>query len=510
MPSSSQHQGLSIELTLTPEPASTTLWLQGFEGREEISEPFQYAVYLTASKALDLDKVIGSKVKLSVQVETGKVVVHGLVLGVRGYDPPPENASMGAHSYALDIRSGLTGLALHRQNRILGPDAPVKTADVIAKVLAGLQEATRGNPITLDQTVDLKAGADYKDRNFVVQHDESDLAFLSRQCEASGVFFFFKHEDSGELVFFGDDNISFPEIKGTGAQNPKVPYRSQTEGSVLQFGFTALSRPAKVSLKDYDPARPTQPPSSSADVAKGLHGIFHRFGALVGGPLTPERAAKVRAEELACRRMVFRGRSNHAPLRAGTVFELTSHPNSAFNQRYLIISVEHRAAAPAPTGYASPIPPRSYENNFECIPVSVPFRPERRTPIPFVAGVHTATVDGPTWGGRAEIDADGRYKVTFVNTAASSTRDKGSDYVRKASPYSGKGDTGLELPLLPGTEVLIAYLNGDIDYPLILGAVPNADTASVVRQSNQQYNRLRTPSGVVLEMFDGPAPPATP
>jgi type VI secretion system secreted protein VgrG len=507
------HANVTFELKLDPKP-NGTISIQGLKGREWISKPYRHTVYLTADRSLPLATVIGAKASIKAELSYGVLTVHGIVVEVTGFDPPRADQASG-FSYALEIAPRLVALDLHRQNRILGPDNAVSISEIINTVVGGAADSARGPSISIDKQLDLRFGS-YRERDFVVQYDESDLAFLSRQCEGSGVFYFFTHDANKETVVFGDDPGVFPRVPATGA--PGAPSDGQffyvrdeavNEPAVRSFGFAAAAVTSKASLKDYDPTRPTYSATGESAVTNGYHGIHYRFGGLVGGPVAPAKQAQLRAEEHACRRVLFQGRSNLPNLRAGSIFTLKSHPDSAMNRSYLITDIQHVVMAPAQTGFDSPIPPQAYVNEFTCIPDNVAFRPERSTPVPRVFGVHSATVDGPSWGGRAEIDADGRYKVTFLHSMASAARNQGSHYVRKMSPYSGGSDTGLELPLLPGTEVLIAYQNGDIDYPIILGAVPNADTASVVKEANQQYNRLRTPSGIVMELFDGPPPTST-
>jgi type VI secretion system secreted protein VgrG len=482
------------------------LSVQGVAGWEEVSRGFRYEVHVTAASVLSVASVIGARASLSVGTPSGRLRVRGVVIGLRAFDPPRAQSSVG-FAYVLEIGPRLALLDLHRQNRILGPDRAVNIQDVIQGVLAGAAQAERSVSVAIAARYDLRGT--YQSRHLVVQYDESDLAFLKRQCEAAGVFFYVEHGQDQETVVFGDDPLVFPDIEAGSGSSASVPFGVDPSRGIRSFGFRARALSRQVSLRSYNPQRPTQKPAAQADVQSGFHGVDYRFGGLVGGALAAADTARVRAQALACRGLVFRGVSNVATLRAGSIFALTQHPDVSLRKRYLVTRVEHVVMAPAQAGFRSPVEPRAYENVFECIPADVPFRPERSTPVPRVDGIHTARVDGPAWGGRAEINADGWYKVTFQHVATTPLRSQGSPYLRKMSPYAGPSDTGLELPLLPGTEVQIAYRDGDIDDPIILGAVPNADTASVVKQANQQYNRLRTPSGIVIEMFDGPPPTST-
>jgi type VI secretion system secreted protein VgrG len=126
------------------------------------------------------------------------------------------------------------------------------------------------------------------------------------------------------------------------------------------------------------------------------------------------------------------------------------------------------------------------------------------TPVPVVAGVHVAKVDGDAWNGRAEIDSQGRYKLQLTFADEAGKKGRGSDYVRKIEPYVGPSQTGLHFPLVAGTEVLVGYMNGDIDRPVVFGAVHNPDMKGVVTSDAHLFNRIKSQSGALLEIYDGP------
>ncbi|MDP2801267.1 MAG: type VI secretion system tip protein TssI/VgrG [Phreatobacter sp.] len=501
MPNSSE---VGISLTLTPPPSGATLKVQGFEGTEAISRPYEFRISFSSSRALLPAEIIGKSATAVATTPMGTVTVNGLVFRMSAVEGFSEDTALG-FAYSIDVRPRLDLLALHRQNRILGATNAIGLPALISTVLQGTEDSTRGEAIVLQSENHLAAS--YPTRDFIVQYEESDLAFLSRQCEQAGIFYFFKQNSTMEVFAYGDSNIAFPDVEPPSSGQTKLPFGSRSEASILAFAYTADLVASSVSLEDYDPSQPTTQPGATANVSDGHHGIVHGFGNLLNGGVTKQRAADVRAQEIACHSRIFKGRSNHCKMRPGHVFEMTDHPDTSLNGRYLLTEVRHAMATTVAPGFAASVGSHAYDNQFTCIRFidTLPYRPRRQTPVPRVPGLHTARIDGPAWGGRAEIDADGRYKITFIHPSASSARNQGSNYVRKASPYSGASDTGMEFPLLPGTEVVVAYLNGDLDHPIILGAVPNGDTRSVVKQDNQQYNRLRTQAGLVLEMFDGPA-----
>ena len=169
-----------------------------------------------------------------------------------------------------------------------------------------------------------------------------------------------------------------------------------------------------------------------------------------------------------------------------------------------LTKASHSAYRPAPVGFSTlPQAGRAYRNSLQCIRSDVPYRPEMLTPRPVNVGLHTAKVDGETWNGRAEIDSDGRYKLQLNFPSEQSARAKGSDFVRKVEPYVGPGQTGLHFPLVAGTEVIVGYINGDIDRPIVLGAVANGDMQNLVNATSNTFNRIKSQSGSMFEIFDG-------
>ena len=121
-----------------------------------------------------------------------------------------------------------------------------------------------------------------------------------------------------------------------------------------------------------------------------------------------------------------------------------------------------------------------------------------------MAGLSNAVVDASGSGQRAELDATGRYKIRQQFDQRGEGDGQASRYMRKAEPYGG-ANTGMHFPLLKGTEVVLACVNGDPDRPIIVGVLSNDQHRSVTTYKSPTVNRIRTTSGVVVEINDGPA-----
>lgn len=485
----------SITLSLAGGRIQRGLHVERVEGREAISEPYTVRVIFRSNEAIAPRDVIGERVKLSVETEGGTLPVNGVVIEFSAEDPL---AAQG-YLYAITMAPRLKMLDLTRQNQIYGTQQKMSVKDLIAQEMQARLAAHHGHNAILHE---INLNETYPERDHIVQFEETDLAFLSRWCEANGIFYFFKQASDDETITFGDRNVAFIDA-GT------LPYRNghspivTAEAAITSFGFAARPVTDTVILRDYNPVKPSLPLRSTAKVEGGTLGTVIEYGPHVLKPEEGDRLARVRAEAIACRATIFRGRSNATCLRPGYFFKLTGHPS--LDDSYLVISVAHVVGTPAPAGFgsSSDTAGEPYGNTFEAIPLSVPFRPERRTPRPVAAGLFTAFIDGEQDGSRAEIDDQGRYKVRIRYDEGPHAPNKASQYIRKAEPYAGPSDTGMHFPLLKGTEVLLCCLNGDVDRPVIIAAAANPLTPNVTSERNHTFNRVRSPAGTMFEMNDG-------
>lgn len=498
MAESSSTQSLTIVLELASGSIKSGIYVESLQGSEAISHPYSHRVIFRSDKEIAADDVVGEGAKVTVKSPGGDLVVNGVVVEFAGDDPRSENEFV----YWIEIAPRLKLLDLSRQNQVYGTNSKVTVKDIIQGEVNGTL-GKDSEPLKIEAEINLDAT--YRERDFVVQYNETDLAFLSRWCEGSGIFYYFKQGDSNETVVFGDSNVAFAE-----AEASKLPYRNGRNLGIsiaAVTSFRVFTRPVTktVVLREYNPDQPKLVLRSNVSVDKGKIGTIIEYGQYFLEPDEGDYLATVRAQEVGWRRETFRGESTAPQLRPGMFFDLSEHPS--LDGRYLIVSVDHSASTPAPAAFGAVDAPegRPYRNSFEAILLTVPFRPERKTPRPLAAGLFTAHVDGESDGSRAEVDEHGRYKIKLRYDEGDSSDGKASEYVRKAEPYAGPADTGMHFPLLKGTEVVLSCVNGDIDRPIIVGAVPNPLTPNVVASRNQTLNRLRSPSGTLFEMNDGTA-----
>jgi type VI secretion system secreted protein VgrG len=472
--------------------------VQGFEGREYISRLYAFIVYMTTSASVDTASLVGERAKLTVTTTGGKMIMSGLCAQVEEDDPTPTDERV----LRCLIRPRMSVTELVVESCVYGPGQPVGTDDVVKQELAKA-------PVNIPAEYNLDS---YPKRRYVVQYDESDFAFVSRLCEASGIFYFFKQSDDGETVVFGDKNLAFPKVDLGGKSTilyshprDKGVTRKGTESAVLSFRQIRELATKSIKVRNYNENMPGIV-SGEKDVGQGnaFLGKSEYFGWQFDDDGAGATLARIRAEQVAAGQTIFHAETDAPQLRAGTIFELQGH--TRLNGEYLVVSAEHTAYRPAPVGFTTlPVSGHAYRNKLQCIRSNVPYRPALVTRRPTAVGLHTAKIDGEAWNGRAEIDNDGRYKLQMSFPDSQAPRARGSDYVRKVEPYVGPSQTGLHFPLIAGTEVIVGYINGDIDRPVVLGAVANPDMRHVVTGDSHTFNRIKSQSGALFEIYDGPA-----
>ncbi|MHB8885013.1 MAG: type VI secretion system Vgr family protein [Methylovirgula sp.] len=507
---------LSLSLTCNAIPQSNIASVDFIRGDEAISTTYSFEVTFTTFASLTPANIIGQPIKIQINPGTDTLVASGIVFSLFTGDP----ALNGHFVYRAVVMPRLKLLDLNARNQIFGTQTAVTISDLIDQLLAGTldgqSDITNASQPNISHESRLH-GTNYPARDFLVQYGESDLAFLSRRCEAAGIFYFFEQGSGGngtadEKVVFGDGNVAFDT--SSLSNNGALPYMVHqtialaSDNTAISFCALAQALPASVYLRDYNEMTPTVNLLSHASVGSSGNGNVVEYGQNFSTTSDGDALATIRSQEIACRGNVFRGVSTAPQLRPGYIFTLTGHPNSVMdNVQYVVTKIVHRAGTPIGSGQDSGAASENYHNEFEAIPFNVPFRPQRVTPQPIAAGLFSAKVDSSGDGHRADIDPNGRYKLRLFYDESTSPAGSSSSYVRKAGPYAGKNDSGMDFPLLKDTEVVVSFVNGDPDRPIIVGAAANPNTPDVVNKNNETRNRIKTTSEVLFEIEDG-APPA--
>lgn len=347
------------------------------------------------------------------------------------------------------------------------------------------------------EDVELRLIESYPEREFVVQYGESDLAFISRLAEHVGISFFFEHQDGQDTMVFTDSASGFKPTAGAAS----VHFRERGETrDVFEIEARARLVPSVYVSRDYNYRQPMLDLTSEHVLPTGYAGGVVEFGGHYKTPAEGKVLAQIRAEERQATQLVYAGKSAVCALGAGARSVLEGHP-SLEPLDMLFVEVEHRAAQAA-GGRGPSDEPQRYVNTFRAIPAKNTYRPPRNTPTPRISGVVTGIVDAGSGGGgsNAEIDDQGRYMVRFLFDTGPAGGAP-SRPVRMLQNHAG-ANYGTHFPLKPGTEVLIAFVNGDPDRPVIVGAAPNPLTPSPVNNANRSTHRIKTQGGIVFDLVD--------
>jgi type VI secretion system secreted protein VgrG len=400
--------------------------------------------------------------------------VHGIASNVRSWE---EGSSEDRRRLRIRVVPRLWLLGKNRKSRIF---QALSAVEIVEKVLK-------------DGGVELKKSlsGSYAAREYCVQYGESDLAFVSRLLEEEGIFFFFEHEQGRHVMVLGDAPNACPDLPG----GSRIVFREPTrmvagDEAVFAFSQRLEVRPTEFTLRDYDWSRPALDLTASAGSGASLEVYEYPGGYRDGGP--GKALAKVRLEEERARVSVSSGASRSRRLLPGHVFELAEHPVDGMNQRYLVVSVRHQGKQPEVLASGSG-GHEEYRNDLVCIPATVPFRPARRTPRALVQGAQTAIVVGPA-GEEIHTDEHGRIKVQFHWDREGKHDDHSSCWIRVSQAWAGPGWGALYLPRI-GQEVVVGFLEGDPDQPIVTGAVYNgANPPPVALPGEKTRSTLRSAS----------------
>lgn len=317
----------------------------------------------------------------------------------------------------------------------------------------------------------------YQPLEYCVQYRETDLNFLSRLLEAAGIFYFFEHQAGKHVMVLADDGSAFKAAAGYG----EMPFRQAQSGrttadTIDSWSAEQVVQPGGYATSDYNFETPELSLLKSVSQSSPYgHSSLEVFDY----PATPEllqpasvaQVAQLRlAEAQAGYERYHGGSSDCGGVRTGAKFKLTGHPQASFNvPDYAIIGTEHTIIS---NQYASGGGDHGITVAIEAIDAKTRFRPPRITPKPSIQGAQTAVVVGPA-GEEIYTDKYGRVKVQFPWDRYGKKDENSSCWMRVAQVWAGKNWGAMHIPRI-GQEVVISFLEGDPDRPIITGRVYNA------------------------------------
>lgn len=462
----------------------TALHVLSIEGTAEISRPYEYEILfeyrVDGGLAHDhLDDLLRQPCRVRWGPD-GDTVIHGLLerVVVESVDDPTRMR------YRVLLVPRLARLAHAVRSRVF------QDVDLAAIVRSILDEHGLREPSDFE----IQFSAAYPTREYVVQYQESDLAFLSRQLEHYGAHFHIVQRDDFERVVFADANRGFTAYRD---HHEEVQYIPRAAAQVGEEAVHTLERHQQIGAKqvlltEYNWRTPQVILSNlaPADGSTG-YGLLQLHGEHYKDPSEGVELARVRSEQVVCERVRYRAEVTLYELSPGNWVRLENHPLGEYEREYLVVRSELRVVRGTDAGH---------RHVLELADFLDPYRPPRRTPRPRIAGVMHGRVDAPAHSTAAPIDEHGRYKVLLPFDLNGRPGGTASRWIRVAQPSSGPGH-GVHIPMHLGAEVAIAHLDGDPDRPVIVGSIHNADTPNPVSRDNSTEAWIRTQAGIRV-LFD--------
>ncbi len=471
----------NVDVRIASEALGDEAQVQRLKGREHISRLFEFEllVVLPATRELEAAAAIGSNADL--------LFVH---------DGVEKRRIRGMIAELDDL--GDTEATTRRYRVRLVPRAFrltfVETQEVYLDQSVPEIVAHKLELVGLGDALELRLSGKYPKKEFVTQYRESDLAFISRLLEHEGISFFFEQDEGKDRFVLTDHNGGFSPA------GEAIELRARGEQSAV-FDLRAEHRltPAVFVVQDYNYRKSMLDLTADAAVEGGFAGGVVEYGSHHKTPEDGQALAKIRAEEVRARQLVYAGTCTHPSFGAGGRAAIHGHGHFG-DLDLVVVGIEHELSQVA---FGSAAEAARYTATFRAIPLDRSYRPPRVTPKPRIHGVLSGIVDDAARNvdKYSQLDEGGRYIVRLLYDTVDREGRLASRWIRMAQPHVGS-DYGMHFPLKPGVEVLLVFVDGDPDRPIIVGAVHNATNPSPIDVKSNTLNRLKSASGVIIEYGD--------
>ncbi|SIR65815.1 type VI secretion system secreted protein VgrG [Pseudomonas sp. B10] len=445
--------------TLTLEGARHDLKVLEFTGREAISQPFRFELELVSERPdLDLESLLHGQAFLSFDAQG--CGIHGQI-----YQVGQGDSGKRLTRYHLSLVPRLTYLGHRINQRIFQHQSVPQIVTQILKDHSILRDA-----------FEFRLGSEYPEREYCVQYAESDLAFIQRLCAEVGIHYHFQHSPEGHLLVFGDDQTVFPKLSESTLY---LPGSGMSAGApaIQRFNVRVETRTSVVTRRDYNFEKPRLSLESRSDGEQRPVLEDYHFPGQFNDRETGRHLTRRALERHVADYRQAEGSSDESSLVCGHFLQLTEHPRSDWNDLWLLTCVEHRGRQPQVLEESVTSDGESfqgYRNTFVATPWDVVFRPALCPEKPRMSGYQPAVVTGPK---DLEIHCDeyGRVKVQLAWDRDGELNEHSSCWLRVATGWAHDHYGSVLIPRV-GMEVLVGFIDGDADKPLVMGCLPNAAT----------------------------------
>jgi type VI secretion system secreted protein VgrG len=435
-------------IAITTPLGADKLLLRSVRGEERISGLFQFFLEMQSEeKSLDFSKIVGKSATVTMKLGDGTTrYVNGIV---GRFVQAGSDAKLA--TYYAELHPWFWLMTMSADCRIW-QNKSVK--DIVTGLFTELGFTDYKDSCT----------GTYNPLEYCVQYNETAFAFVSRLLESAGIFYFFTHEDGKHTLVLGDDSSAFADCAGAA----KVQYGGygnwKQQNVVSGCTIEEMVIPGKYAVDDFGFETPSTDLMGSSDSTVATNGSKRRLFEYPGGFTKKDAAeglSKLRLEEKEAPQKSLRGESFTPAFTAGGKTTLEKHYRDDVNAAYVLLRVSHAATN------------EEYTNSFEAFPATLAYRSPRITRKPVISGTQTAIVAGKS-GEEIWTDKYGRIKVQFHWDQLGKNDENSSCWIRVAQGWAGKSWGQMFLPRI-AQEVVVSFLEGDPDRPLITGSVYNAE-----------------------------------
>ena len=457
-------------------PLGKELEFRSLEGSEQISRLFEYRVRLISQNAsISAKSLLGKDMSIEIDLTTqtagsGKRFLSGQVTQFTYIGRDGDY-----YAYEAILRPWLWHATRRSDFKIFQFK---KVPDIIKEVLG-----------PYGFSIQDKLSGEYREWTYIVQYGETDFNFVARIMEQEGIYTFYEHTQGNHALVLADDIGSHSPLP-TGPTT--LPYYAGDRAANIHdedfldgWSFAEDIASGHFIANDYDFEKPKalletrqqQPAGHTAD-SRELYDWPGGYTDMGDG----ENYARVRIEQQKAQREIAQGEGNARNVAPGYLFTFSKYPRADQNKEYLVESAYYRfeenirrsdgAGGSGASKRAGIDSPTTYRISFNAVPKSVPYRSQRVTPKPHTTGPQTAVVTGPA-GEEIYTDQYGRVKVQFHWDRYGQMDENSSCWIRVSQTWAGANYGSMHIPRI-GQEVIVDFLNGDPDYPIITGRVYNA------------------------------------
>ena len=436
------------------------LVLRRMEGRDELSRPFAYELALISEDhSLPLNALLGKPMGLTLQLADGSDrYFHGIAARCS------QAAGSGQFaSYRVTLKPWLWLLSRTSDCRIFQNKT---VPDIVKQVFRDLGFSDFEDALTRT----------YREWDYCVQYRETSLDFVSRLLEQEGIYYYFRHEQARHVLVLCDAYGAHRAAPGY-ASVPFFPLEDQMRerDHIYDWHLNHEVQPGSLELNDYDFQRPSARLEVRSIVSRphsnAGHPLFDYPGEYVQSK-DGEQYARNRIEAIQTQYERIQLRSNARGIGSGHLFSMTGYPRADQNREYLAVSADYQIVQEAFENNTHE-EPLQFDSRLDCIDASQVFRPLPLTVQPIVQGPQTALVVGPQ-GEEIWTDQFGRVKVHFYWDRHDQSNENSSCWIRVSQNWAGKNWGAIQIPRI-GQEVIVSFLEGDPDRPIITGRVYNAE-----------------------------------